>query len=150
MNNEIWLSIEEVSALTEEIKETVRRKCKREEYVSTFTKNGRFKVYSILLSSLPLEYQNRYLQKDSKNEEQIIDISDATEEYALAPLWARKQADKYMLLINQTKNMRYKEILEFNHQVDRVERNGHLWWTEGVLWDPSYVGIDKVQITTLK
>ena len=58
MNNEIWLSIEEVSALTEEIKETVRRKCKREEYVSTFTKNGRFKVYSILLSSLPLEYQN--------------------------------------------------------------------------------------------
>ena len=99
MNNEIWLSIEEVSALTEEIKETVRRKCKREEYVSTFTKNGRFKVYSILLSSLPLEYQNRYLQKDSKNEEQIIDISEETEEYALAPLWARKQADKYMLLI---------------------------------------------------
>ena len=44
----------------------------------------------------------------------------------------------------------YKEILEFNHQVDRVERNGHQWWTEGVLWDPSYVGIDKVQITTLK
>ena len=44
----------------------------------------------------------------------------------------------------------YKEILEFNHQVDRVERNGHQWWTEGVLWDPSYVGIDKVQIMTLK
>lgn len=113
MNNEIWLSIEEVSALTGEIKETVRRKCKREEYISTFTKNGRFKVYSILLSSLPLEYQNRYLQKDSKSEEQIIDISDATEEYALAPLWARKQADKYMLLINQTKNMRYSIILKF-------------------------------------
>ena len=49
------------------------------------------------------------MQKDSKNEEQIIDISEETEEYALAPLWARKQADKYMLLINQTKNMRYKE-----------------------------------------
>ena len=44
----------------------------------------------------------------------------------------------------------YKEILDFNHEVDRVERNGHQWWTEGVLWDPSYVGIDKVQITTLK
>ena len=44
----------------------------------------------------------------------------------------------------------YKEILEFNHEVDRVERNGHQWWTEGVLWDPSYVGINKVQITTLK
>ena len=44
----------------------------------------------------------------------------------------------------------YKEILDFNHEVDRVERNGHQWWTEGVLWDPSYVGIDKVLITTLK
>ena len=44
----------------------------------------------------------------------------------------------------------YKEILEFNHEVDRVERNGHQWWTEGVLWDPSYVGINKVPITTLK
>ena len=44
----------------------------------------------------------------------------------------------------------YKEILEFNHQVDRVERNGHQWWIEGVLWDPSYVDINKVPITTLK
>lgn len=44
----------------------------------------------------------------------------------------------------------YKEILDFNHEVDRVERNSHQWWTEGVLWDPSYVGIDKVPITTLK
>ena len=68
MKNEIWLSIEEVCALTEEIKETVRRKCKRGEYSSTFTKNGRFKVYSVLLSSLPLEYQNRYFNKDPQKE----------------------------------------------------------------------------------
>lgn len=39
MNNEIWLSVEEVSALTEKTKETVRRKCKRKEYTSTFTRN---------------------------------------------------------------------------------------------------------------
>ena len=71
MNNEIWLSIEEVCTLTEEIKETVRRKCKRGEYTSTFTKNGRFKVYSILLSSLPLEYQNRYHQSANCKSEEI-------------------------------------------------------------------------------
>ena len=110
MNNEIWLSVEEVSALTEEIKETVRRKCKREEYTSTFTKNGRFKIYSILLSSLPIQYQNRYWQL--KNEE-VIDISNDSEEYALAPLWARKQADKYLELFNLTKNLKYKEIVTF-------------------------------------
>ena len=32
MSKEIWLSVEEVCELTGEVKETVRRKCKREEY----------------------------------------------------------------------------------------------------------------------
>ena len=110
MNNKIWLSVEEVSALTEETKETVRRKCKREEYTSTFTRNGRCKIYSILLSSLPRQYQNRYWQL--KNEE-VVDISNNSEEYALAPLWARKHADKYLELFNLTKNLKYKEIVTF-------------------------------------
>lgn len=113
MKNEIWLSIEEVCALTEEIKETVRRKCKRGEYSSTFTKNGRFKVYSVLLSSLPLEYQNRYFNKEDNNEEKVIDISNNAEEYAFAPLWARKQADKYMELFSLTKNLSYKGVVNF-------------------------------------
>ena len=113
MKNEIWLSIEEGCALTEEIKETVRRKCKRGEYSSTFTKNGRFKVYSVLLSSLPLEYQNRYFNKEDNNEKKVIDISNNAEEYALAPLWARKQADKYMELFSLTKNLSYKGVVNF-------------------------------------
>ena len=46
-SNNIWLSLEDVAVLTGELQETVRRKCKRGEYFSTFTKNGRYKVYSI-------------------------------------------------------------------------------------------------------
>ena len=42
MDNSIWLTIEDVSRLTGEIKETVRRKCKRGEYISSFVKNGRY------------------------------------------------------------------------------------------------------------
>ena len=61
MTEKIWLTIDEVCSLTSEIKETVRRKCKRGEYFSTFTKNGRFKIYSIKLSSLPLQFQEKYL-----------------------------------------------------------------------------------------
>lgn len=34
MSKEIWLSVDEVSQLSEETKETVRRKCKRGEYVA--------------------------------------------------------------------------------------------------------------------
>ena len=59
----IWLDIDDVAVLTEELKETVRRKCKRGEYISTFTKKGKFKIYKIKLSSLPLQFQNKYLNK---------------------------------------------------------------------------------------
>ena len=33
MSDKIWLDLEEISELTGEVKETVRRKCKRGEYV---------------------------------------------------------------------------------------------------------------------
>lgn len=41
MSKEIWLSVDEVSQLSEETKETVRRKCKRGEYVAVFEKQGK-------------------------------------------------------------------------------------------------------------
>ena len=105
MDNSIWLTIEDVSRLTGEIKETVRRKCKRGEYISSFVKNGRYKIYSVLLSSLPVKYHDEYknIEKNDVNEKFAINC----EEYALAPLWSRKQADKYLELFSLTNNMKY-------------------------------------------
>ena len=73
MNNlkDIWLNIDDVAVLTGELKETVRRKCKRGEYISTFTKDGRFKIYKIKLSSLPMQFQDKYFNK----EEAKLDLS---------------------------------------------------------------------------
>lgn len=43
----IWLDIDDVAVLTEELKETVRRKCKRGEYISTFTKKESLKYIKL-------------------------------------------------------------------------------------------------------
>ena len=111
MPSKIWLTVKEVCELTGEIQETVRRKCKREEYVSQFTKQGKFKHYYILLDSLPKKYRDKYyvLSNDSTTE----NIALSNNEYAFAPSWARKQADKYSEAIAMTQNMSYQEILEF-------------------------------------
>ena len=99
MSKEIWLSVEEVCELTGEVKETVRRKCKREEYTSIFKKEGKFKTYSILLESLPENIKNKYyVIKAGTNHSKF---------YKNAPTWAKKQAQKYITLFEQTKGMKH-------------------------------------------
>ncbi|MEE3349822.1 MAG: transposase domain-containing protein [Candidatus Gastranaerophilaceae bacterium] len=112
MQTEVWLTVDEVCNLSGEIRETVRRKCKKEIYVSRFIKQGKFKIYYILLKSLPEEYQTKYFES-KEHENRVIDISNGNEEYALAPEWARKQADKYMEILSLTEKMSYKEIVDF-------------------------------------
>lgn len=60
MTQDTWLSIEEVCVLTGEVKETVRRKCKRGEYSCTFEKNGKYKNYLVNLDSLLEAAKNKY------------------------------------------------------------------------------------------
>ena len=62
MNNtsDVWLNIEEVCSLTNSKRETIRRKCKSGEYKCRFEFAGRKKNYQILLSSMPLQYIEKY------------------------------------------------------------------------------------------
>ena len=69
MSKEIWLSVDEVSHLSEETKETVRRKCKRGEYVAVFKKQGKYKNYFISLDSLPLEFKRKYYKQKEDNKD---------------------------------------------------------------------------------
>jgi len=112
-SKEIWLTTEEVCSLTGEIKETVRRKCKRGEYISKFTKNGRFKIYQVLLTSLPQVFQSGYLPFLSKKNEVKAPIEQNSIDYANATIGARKQADKYLQLLSKTENMTHNEINTF-------------------------------------
>lgn len=108
----IWLDIEEVCRLTGETKETVRRKCKSEKYTSTSERNGKFKTYSVLLSSLPKNAQEKYYSENVEPSELIVNTSDI-DEYSLAPEWAKKQADKYLELISLTEKMTHTQINNF-------------------------------------
>ena len=105
MSKEIWLSVDEVSQLSEETKETVRRKCKRGEYVAVFEKQGKYKNYFISLDSLPLEFKRKYYKQKEDNKDSKF--------YKKAPAWAKKQVSKYLELIELTQEMKHKEIVEF-------------------------------------
>ena len=101
----IWLSMDEVCNLTGEVKETVRRKCKRGEYSCTYDKKGKYKNYLINLDSLPEAAKNRY---------NGIKINvQHSKFYKESPAWAKKQAKKYVELIEKTEGMKHKEIVEF-------------------------------------
>ena len=105
MAEDIWLSMEEVCKLTHEVKETVRRKCKRGEYSCTYDKKGKYKNYLINLDSLPEAAKNRY---------NGIKINvQHSKFYKDSPAWAKKQAKKYVELIEKTEGMKHKEIVEF-------------------------------------
>ncbi len=111
MNNtpEIWLNIEDVCKLSNSKKETIRRKCKSGEYKARFEIEGRKKNYEILLSSLPIKYiqkYNSYLQPVAVEEKSL-------ENYSNAPKWMRAKAEKYLELFNLTKNMTYREKVDF-------------------------------------
>src|SRR5574344_1208280 len=95
-DKEIWLTIEEVCDLSGDKKETIRRKCKNGEFVSTFKKIGKFKHYYVALSSLKDELQKTYLTSKNKNEVILtpaVEISCSLEEYSNAPVWARKHEE---------------------------------------------------------
>jgi len=113
MSNEIWLTIEEVSELTQEVIETVRRKCKRGEYVSKHKIEGKRKLYFVQLNSLSEVAQENYLNKLNPDFDDVAVLENNAELYAKATIKARKQADKYLELINLTKYMKHSAIVEF-------------------------------------
>lgn len=109
MNDNIWLTLEDVCELSNSKKETIRRKCKSGEYKTRFEINGRKKNYEILLSSLPIKYiqkYNSYLQPVAVEDKSL-------EDYSNAPKWMRAKAEKYLELFELTKNMTYQEKIDF-------------------------------------
>ncbi len=109
INDNIWLTLDEVCKLSKSKKETIRRKCKSGEYKARYKIDGRKKNYEILLSSLPIKYiqkYNSYLQPVAVEEKSL-------EDYSNAPKWMRAKAEKYLELFNLTKNMTYQEKVDF-------------------------------------
>src|SRR5574344_629664 len=118
MNNEKWVDINNLSDILGVLKETLRRNCLAYKYIFKTQKAGKFKHYQILVSSLPLEYQDKYNKFLVPNDNNLD-----FEIYSNAPEWARKQADKYLNLINQTAKMSYKQVKAFLSKWDTENPN---------------------------
>lgn len=111
MNNEIWLSLEEVCELTDNKRETVRRKCKSGEYKTKSDVAGRKKIYHILLSSLPIKYVEKY--NSYLVSTPVIVEEESLEKYNNAPSWMKAKAEKYLELFRLTEEMTYQEKIDF-------------------------------------
>ena len=108
-NEENWININELSDILKVLKETLRRNCLSNKYIFKVYKTGKFKNYQVLLSSLPQNYQDKYNAQFTPQIPKDLSL----EIYSNAPDWAKKQADKYMKLINQTSGMKYSQIKKF-------------------------------------
>ena len=96
MNNSEWVDLKKLAKILKCKTETLRRGCVSGRYTCRFEKSGKFKNYEILLSSLPARYLKLF--NDFINPEEPSYTFNSAD-YSDAPEWARKQADKYLELI---------------------------------------------------
>ena len=78
----------------------------------------------------------------AKNQEKSIMYTDMVRTYEQLRNQDITASDSYLNL--------YKEIIDFNHSIDKAERHNGNWMAEGLLYDPSYVGVDMVPLRILK
>lgn len=103
----IWLIQHEASQLLNVTVKTLRVNCRKGLFSFQIKKINNKTVYFILLNSLPLKYQDKYFNKDEINEACI------TNKYSESPEWAKLQAEKYVLILQQCKDLKGSKLKEF-------------------------------------
>lgn len=113
-----FVNIEELSKMLGIKKETLRRNCAAGTLEHTVQRQGKYKIYSIMISSLSQSLQDKFFAKFDSDQKDLIAIG--AELYANAPAWSKKQADKYLQLISMTEKLTHKEckifIAQWNHK----------------------------------
>lgn len=116
-----WLSIEEVVALTGQKRETIRRKCKRQEYECVFIKSGKLKLYKIKKSSIKIKpkvlYNTIAFKKNVPEQKNFVDLKFRTEKeqniYDNAPDWGKKYVEKYLTIFKLMGKLKGYALSEF-------------------------------------
>src|ERR1035437_8993894 len=101
----LWLDEDQAASLLSLKPDTVKKKCRAGEFTFKVTKKDGRIIYNILLSALPEEVQNKFLN--------IPNVKINTQEYSNAPEWAKKQAEKYVTIIQQTEWLKGSELRDF-------------------------------------
>ena len=112
--NNIWLSADEACSLLGIKKDTFRKHCSKGKYTARVEKINGNKEYKILLISLPVEIQAKYFGEDKKFSD---DIETNMMIYNKAPKWAREKVNKYIMILNKSKGLFGKELIDFVYQL---------------------------------
>lgn len=126
-NNNEWLTMEEVAGLTEEKRETVRRKCKNGTYISTYKKVGRFKEYLIKKSSITkhikpkhgyhkIKFTHSQFPRITHDDFKFNDLEEQ-KIYNNAYDFQKKRIKKYITLFKLAGKLAGKELQEFLQKV---------------------------------
>lgn len=100
--NTKWIT-EDVACNLLKIKlKTLKTKCANAEFTYKIEKSGKKNIYFISFNSLP-----EYLQK------QAAGLSDFTQSYSEAPNWAKAQAEKYISIIKNSKDLKGAALKDF-------------------------------------
>lgn len=122
-----WLTMDEVAELTEEKRETVRRKCKKGTYISTYKKVGRFKEYLIKKSSIKkyikpkhryhkIEFTHSQCPRINQDNFKFKDLNEQ-KIYNNAYDFQKKRIKKYITLFKLAGKLSGKELQEYLQKV---------------------------------
>ncbi len=101
-NTNIWIDICKASEMIGLCSQTLKRKCRKGEFVFKIVKKGKVAHYFILLKSMPDFVQNKYLG------DMAVDLK-----YSEVPSWAKLQAEKYVRILDASAGLKGKELKEF-------------------------------------
>ena len=124
-NSDVWLSVSEGANILGVTVRAVQQACKKvldgknKKYIVRVDVGNGGEQYKILLSSLPVEAQQRYWANSLEVEvvePAPMSASEAeieAEIYSRAPQWARDKADKYLNILKATEGMKRSELQNF-------------------------------------
>ena len=105
----IWINIQEASRALGLSEQTLKRQCRRGEFVFKIVKKGKHANYFIMLKSMPDFAQDKYLGE-----------TEFEAKYSEAPNWAKQQAEKYLQILENSKGLKGNDLKEFIEEWNKV------------------------------
>lgn len=112
MTKQVWIKFQEALQLLGIQKDSLRKACNNGLYQSKEGKTKGKKDLLILLSSLPEHAQEKYFHQVFLDNQKASD-DPSLDLYNKAPYWAKKKADKYMRLLNETKGLKGQALKNY-------------------------------------
>lgn len=105
----IWINIKAAAGIIGLSEQTLKRQCRRGEFVFKIIKKEKRANYFIMLKSMPDFAQDKYL-----------DETEFEAKYSEAPNWAKQQAEKYLQILENSKGLKGNDLKQFIEEWNKV------------------------------